>query len=192
VCSRVGDARACGDAGADGVCSCGGDAGACGDAGAGGGDCGAGGICSRGGDAEAYGDVGASGVDCGAGGVWSCGGDAGASSVCFGAAPSCCATDDEGCSIKTCASMLRSGDTEGCGPSHSISHLCHRMVEPRHSPRQYFPSTVGTNGYTIYRVWLCCGRSNTALSTCRIHLGQYRRGYHHHLLLPHLLRRVNP
>jgi hypothetical protein len=67
-----------------------------------------------------------------------------------------------------------------------------RLVPACYDPEIPKASTVGTNGYTIYRVWLCCGRSNTALSTCRIHLGQYRRGYHHHLLLPHLLRRVNP
>jgi hypothetical protein len=53
--------------------------------------------------------------------------------------PFCCAADDEGCSIKTCAIALRSGDAEGWGPSSKISRLCHRMVEPR----QCFPSAVG-------------------------------------------------
>jgi hypothetical protein len=49
-----------------------------------------------------------------------------------------------------------------------------------------------SDGYAIYRVWLRYGRCDTAMSTRRIRLAQYRRGYHHHLLLPHLLRQVNP
>jgi hypothetical protein len=50
--------------------------------------------------------------------------------------PLFCAADDEGCSIKICAIALRSKDAEGCRQSSTISRLCHRVVEPRHSPRQ--------------------------------------------------------